>query len=59
MTLGELADKLEELRSAEENVRDWQSALGRGHPDNIARKEAALADAEEYVARLRAQEIPL
>ena len=60
MTLGELADMLEELSKAERDVADWQHALDRDISDDTrSRRLAALADAEDFVARLRDQEIGL
>lgn len=63
MTLGELADKLEELRKAETELHLselWAEEHADTDTDQIRRsRQKTIAAEKAEVARLRAQEIPL
>lgn len=58
MTLGELYDSIESLRSAEVSVVKACQALGYGgNEDTMARKRAWLQDCERLVEELRDEEL--
>lgn len=58
MTLGELHDKLMELRAAEDQVDDAiRSVNFGGNPDTVRRKEQWLEHTKEVLEAVRAQTV--